>query len=93
MAATRRVHLKISGSVQGVSFRWYGRSRAQSLGLTGWIRNCSDGSVEAVVQGPADAVARFIEWSRRGPSLAGVDRVDAREEEPEHGSQTFLIRD
>jgi acylphosphatase len=93
MAEERRVHLAIRGRVQGVNFRWYARSRAQSLGLAGWIRNRPDGTVEAVVQGPRDAVTRFVEWVHHGPSLAEVERVDMRDEESDASLQTFRIRD
>ena len=93
MSAIRRSHLIIRGRVQGVSFRWYARSRAQSLGLAGWVRNRADGSVEAVVQGSPEAVSNFIEWSHRGPSLAEIDRVELRDEEPDAAMRTFVIRD
>jgi acylphosphatase len=93
MEENRRVRLIIRGRVQGVNFRWYARNRAQSLGLAGWIRNRPDGSVETVVQGPADAVTRFIEWTHQGPSLAQVEAVDSRDEEPDASLQTFGIRD
>jgi acylphosphatase len=71
-----RVRLRIHGHVQGVSFRYYARQRASSLGLSGWVRNRPDGTVEAEAQGPEDAVDRFIGWAREGPSLAEVERVE-----------------
>lgn len=71
-----RVRLRIHGHVQGVSFRYYARQRASSLGLSGWVRNRPDGTVEAEAQGPEDAVDRFIGWTREGPSLAAVERVE-----------------
>lgn len=52
------------------------RQRANQLGVTGWVRNCADGSVEAVVQGETQAVDRLIEWAQRGPEAARVDKVD-----------------
>lgn len=52
------------------------RQRANQLGVTGWVRNCADGSVEAVVQGDALAVDKLIEWAQRGPEAARVDKVD-----------------
>ncbi len=71
---TRR--LKISGHVQGVGFRYYVHHHAQRLGLTGWVRNCRDGSVEAVVQGTHEAVAEMIAAARRGPRSSAVSGVD-----------------
>ncbi len=71
---TRR--LKISGRVQGVGFRYYVHHHAQRLGLTGWVRNCRDGSVEAVVQGDDDAIAAMIAAARRGPRSSTVTHVD-----------------
>jgi acylphosphatase len=70
----------ISGQVQGVFFRQSTRDYARELGLTGWVRNRLDGCVEAVFQGPAAAVARMVEWCRRGPPLADVEHVELTEE-------------
>ena len=69
-------HMRIYGRVQGVYFRESMRQRAEQLDVTGWVRNCSDGSVEAVAQGEAFAVSRLIEWAQRGPEAAKVDRLD-----------------
>jgi acylphosphatase len=72
--ATRR--LTIQGLVQGVWFRESMRQEAARLGVTGWVRNRLDGSVEAIVQGTAEAVAEITLWARHGPEQARVDRVD-----------------
>lgn len=68
--------LKITGRVQGVFYRESMRRRANQLGVTGWVRNLADGSVEAVVQGDASAVEQMIEWAHHGPESARVDKVD-----------------
>lgn len=91
MPSARRVHLHIHGRVQGVFFRDTARQRAESLGLTGWVRNAEDGSVEMVVEGPEDAVEQFVGWAHRGPSRARVERVDVENEEPEGSPGRFRI--
>ena len=72
---TRR--LDIRGLVQGVWFRESMRLEAQRLGVTGWVRNRADGSVEAVVHGTPAAVEAMTRWAKRGPEQARVERVDA----------------
>ena len=74
MKITRR--LRISGRVQGVFFRESMRLRAEQLKVTGWVRNCADGTVEAIAQGDAFEVGRLIEWAQRGPDAAKVEKVD-----------------
>ena len=68
--------LEICGLVQGVYYRGSMVSKANVLGLRGWVRNRLDGSVEAVVQGGAHEVNRMVEWARRGPPNAVVASVD-----------------
>ena len=75
-------HLTIRGRVQGVWYRGWAVRNARELGLAGWVRNCRDGTVEAVVQGDAANVERFIELAREGSPGARVDSIDAREAEP-----------
>lgn len=79
MRITRQ--LLIRGRVQGVWFRESMRVEADRLGVTGWVRNRRDGSVEAVVQGSAAAVDAIVEWARRGPDLAQVTGVEISEAE------------
>ena len=69
-------HLKVFGHVQGVFFRESMCRKAQQLGVTGWVRNCRDGTVEAMIQGPPEAVNAMIEWARTGPELARVEGVE-----------------
>ena len=74
--------LVIRGRVQGVGFRFHIRAEAMRLGVAGWVRNRSDGTVEALVQGEQDAVDRMIAWARRGPSSARVSDVEIEERTP-----------
>ena len=69
-------HLRIHGVVQGVGFRWSLQAEAVRLGLGGWVRNRRDGTVEAVVAGPAAAVESLVAWAHRGPPAARVSRVE-----------------
>lgn len=75
MAIARHVHVK--GRVQGVGYRAWSRDEAQRLGLGGWVRNCEDGSVEVLLEGPEPAVAEMIQRLRDGPFTARVDDVQA----------------
>ncbi len=72
-------HLLIHGRVQGVWFRESMRIEAGRLKVTGWVRNTPDGTVEAVIQGSAAAVDALLDWTRTGPRLARVDRVEVSE--------------
>ncbi len=68
-------HLRITGRVQGVGYRWSLAQEAKRLGLHGWVRNRKDGSVEAVVHGPAVSVNWLIGWAQQGPARAQVAGV------------------
>ena len=70
------LRLRIEGSVQGVGYRFFAVDEARKLGLDGWIRNRSDGSVEALVSGPTNNVESFVAICMRGPSGARVTNVD-----------------
>ncbi len=71
-----RVHLRIYGQVQGVFFRASTEAEARRLGLTGWVRNCPDGSVEDVAEGPRAKLENLVVWCRHGPAHARVDHVE-----------------
>jgi len=77
MSVARR--LVIHGRVQGVFFRGWAVETARALGLSGWVRNRRDGTVEAVAQGEEQAVERFIALARNGPAAAKVERIDVGE--------------
>lgn len=66
----------MNGRVQGVNFRYSTKLEADALGLCGWVRNLPDGRVEALIEGPENAVRQLVDWCRSGPSLARVDEVN-----------------
>lgn len=68
--------LRIYGRVQGVFYRNWAEQTARSLGLSGWVRNCMDGSVEAVVAGETEHIQRFIALAHKGPAAAQVTHID-----------------
>ncbi len=79
-----RARVRVRGRVQGVFFRAETRDRARSLGLAGWVRNCPDGTVEAVFEGEEARVRSMVDWCREGPPGSTVDGVDVEWEQPEH---------
>jgi acylphosphatase len=87
-----RRRVRLTGRVQGVWFRDSTRAVADDNGVAGWVHNRSDGSVEATLEGPADAVARVIAWCHHGPPRARVERVEVSEEEPEGLTGSFEVR-
>lgn len=87
-----RAELKIHGRVQGVFFRQSTQAEAVRLGLTGWVRNRPDGSVEALAEGPADAVRELLAWCRQGPPAAEVSSVDIDWTDATGEYQDFEVR-
>jgi acylphosphatase len=81
----------VHGSVQGVFFRDTIRRRAESRGVAGWVRNCSDGTVEALFEGDPDAVESMVAFAGEGPRAAQVERVDVQDA-PADGLGGFEIR-
>ncbi len=88
----KRVHVIVRGWVQGVGFRASCARKANALGLTGWVRNRGDGSVEALFEGPAGAVDEMIAWCHHGPIAAEVSSVEVRDAEPGPRERSFRIR-
>jgi acylphosphatase len=83
--AAKHIHAVIHGRVQGVWFRAWTEKTARALGLNGWVRNCADGTVEAVFSGPAGAVDAMLQKAKDGPPLAQVSKIDARATEAPDG--------
>ena len=86
-----RRHVVVYGRVQGVFFRDTTRRHARTAGVAGWVSNRPDGAVEAVFEGPPDAVEALVRFVRDGPRGASVERVDVAEE-PVEGLSGFSVR-
>ena len=89
-AMTKRVRVLVSGSVQGVGFRWYCRDEAARRSVGGFVRNLPDGRVEAGFEGDPAAVDAMVSWCRDGPSWARVSDVEVIDEPP-LGEEGFVI--
>lgn len=87
----KKIHLLISGHVQGVCFRYSTRKTAHQLGLKGFVRNLSNGQVEVIAEGHEKLLEELIEFCRRGPIGAVVEDVEVRYEEPGQEFTTFSI--
>jgi acylphosphatase len=87
----KAVTVKVTGRVQGVSFRWYAVQEAERRGVAGWVRNEPDGSVAAHLEGDDGAVDAMVDWLREGPSYASVRDVAVTEVQPT-GADSFGIR-
>jgi len=87
-----RVQLKIHGRVQGVFFRATTLEEGHRLGLTGWVRNCPDGSVETVAEGESEKVEEFIYWCHHGPPSARVERVEVKRSDPRGEFKDFQVK-
>jgi acylphosphatase len=91
MTGIKRVHVIVEGRVQGVFFRAFTRDEAVRLGLSGWVRNRSNGSVEAIIEGEKTAVEKMLQWFYQGSPNSVVEKVLASEESPVDDSRTFEI--
>ncbi len=90
MADVRRVRIVVNGRVQGVWYRGSMQQEAERLGVAGWVKNCLDGSVEAVVEGTPAVIDALIAWCWKGPPAARVDDVAVHEEAPQ-GLRGFRV--
>lgn len=85
-------HVMVRGFVQGVGYRKWARKIAQGKGLSGWIRNLPDGSVEALLQGDKEAIEKVAEEYKKGPFLSEVEDVDVIWEDQKESFADFSIR-
>ncbi len=91
MSEVRRLHVVITGRVQGVGFRYYVLRCARDRGLVGWVRNRSDGSVELVAEGDEASLRGLLADLKQGPSLSWVQQVSIEWQSPQPGLQGFDI--
>lgn len=77
----KQAHIIISGQVQGVGYRYFVRSNARKLGLTGWVRNITNGKVEAILQGSQDQIEEMLALARTGPMLSDVKDIEVEWED------------
>ena len=87
-----RVQIKVFGFVQGVLYRSNVLGMAEKLGLTGWVRNAPDGSVELLAEGEKEALEELIDWCQKGPSFAKVEKVQTSWEEATGEFGDFEVR-
>lgn len=87
----KRIHAVVHGRVQGVFFRETTCQQANTLGLSGWVRNLANGTVETEFQGKEEIVARMLDWLPQGSSRSHVTRVESREKDPVFGESEFVI--
>jgi acylphosphatase len=88
----KRVRVIVHGHVQGVGFRAACQAEAAAAGVRGWVRNKWDGSVEALFEGPTEAVDRLVRWCERGPRMADVEKVELHEAAEPAPPGSFRVR-
>jgi acylphosphatase len=88
---SKRIRAVVHGRVQGVYFRQTTCQQAEILGLSGWVRNMANGTVETEFQGEDEAVARMLDWLAQGPSFSTVTLVENWEKDPVSGETEFVI--
>jgi acylphosphatase len=87
-----RIHIHVSGRVQGVFYRSNTQRKAEELGLNGWVRNLPDGRVEVVAEGEEELLEKLIDWCRIGPPAAKVERVEIKRESANGEFKTFAVK-
>ncbi|MBN2143992.1 MAG: acylphosphatase [Candidatus Aureabacteria bacterium] len=87
-----QANVKVRGIVQGVCFRYFVLEKARNLQVTGWVRNCTDGTVEAVIQGTQMDVDAMLDHIQKGPPMAQVENMDISRGKPVPLLRTFEIR-
>ena len=87
-----RVHVIISGRVQGVWFRANTRDKAKQLGLKGWVKNTPEGSVEAVFEGEEKLIHEMLDWCHHGPPMAEVENVEIKKQRSSNDFDDFSIK-
>lgn len=88
----KRVHVFISGNVQGVFFRSNIRERANKLNLKGFVKNLSDGRVEAIFEGEKENINEILKFCKKGPIGAKIKNIEIREEKVSNGFNSFEVR-
>ena len=88
----KRLHVFVSGHVQGVFFRAHAKEKAQSLGLRGWVRNLPDGRVEIAAEGDVEKLTALLEWLQEGSPAARVEHLNASWEEPSGELEFRILR-
>jgi acylphosphatase len=92
MEGNSRNHLIISGKVQGVFFRFNAKNKAKELGIFGWVKNLSDGRVEALVEGEKEKIEEFIKWAKKGPLFAKVEELENEQQKFKGEFDSFKIK-
>ncbi|MCX6764862.1 MAG: acylphosphatase [Candidatus Nealsonbacteria bacterium] len=92
MKEKARVHLFISGKVQGVFFRLNAKKKAEELGVSGWAGNLSDGRVEILIEGEKENIEKLVKWAQKGPLFAKVDELEIEQQEFKGEFHSFEIK-
>ncbi|MDO8264834.1 MAG: acylphosphatase [Candidatus Parcubacteria bacterium] len=87
-----RLHIIIQGKVQGVFFRNTAKKIAEEMGMTGWVRNLPDGRLEAVLEGEKEKLKKMAEWTKKGPVLARVEKIEMIWEDYKGEFKDFKIK-
>lgn len=88
----KRAHIFIEGHVQGVGFRHFTKTNARQSNIKGWVKNLSDGRVEAVFEGKEESIKKMIDLVKQGPRASRVDNVEVEWEAPENSFNHFDVR-